>query len=92
VHQDLAIKCGLSKGPSMPYYKYEWQSLLQNSSYKLSNDRFIITDRTIHDIDRTWWYMAEPSHLTDVAIPNSHNLHSTSLRSYTSIQTWNKNL
>ena len=22
-HQDLAIKCGLSKGPSMPYYKYE---------------------------------------------------------------------
>ena len=33
VHQELSIKCGLSNGPPMSYYKYEPQSVLQNSSY-----------------------------------------------------------
>jgi hypothetical protein len=34
VHQKLAIKCGSSKCPPMPYYKYEPQSVLENFSYK----------------------------------------------------------
>jgi predicted amidophosphoribosyltransferase len=33
VHPELAIKCGLSKKPPMPYYKYEPQSVLENSNY-----------------------------------------------------------
>jgi hypothetical protein len=49
IHQELAIKCGLSKGPSIPYYKYEPQSVLENSKYKLYCDRSIITYRTIHN-------------------------------------------
>jgi hypothetical protein len=36
----LAIKCGLSKGPSMPYYKYEPQSVLENCNCKLYSDIF----------------------------------------------------
>jgi len=28
-------QCGLSKGPSMPYYKYEPQSVIKKSGYKL---------------------------------------------------------
>ena len=48
VHQELAIKCGLSKGPLMPFYKYEPQSVLENSDCKLYSDRSIITGRTIH--------------------------------------------
>jgi hypothetical protein len=31
-HQELAIKCGLPTGPPMPYYKYEPQSILENSN------------------------------------------------------------
>jgi len=31
VHQELAIKCGQSKGPPMPYYIYGLQSALENS-------------------------------------------------------------
>jgi hypothetical protein len=27
--------CGLSKGPPMPYYKYEPQSVIKKSDYKL---------------------------------------------------------
>jgi len=33
VHQELAIKCGLSKIPPMLYRTYEPQSVLGNSSY-----------------------------------------------------------
>jgi hypothetical protein len=43
----------------MPYYKYEPQSVLQNSNYKLYCDRLPITDGTIHnirpDIDMARW-------------------------------------
>jgi hypothetical protein len=31
VHQEPAIKSGQSKGPPMPYYKYQPQSALENS-------------------------------------------------------------
>jgi len=31
VHLDLAIECGLSKGPPTLYYKYGPQSVLENS-------------------------------------------------------------
>ena len=39
VHQELAIKCGLSKGAPMLCYKYGPQSVLVNSSYKPYYDR-----------------------------------------------------
>jgi hypothetical protein len=76
---ELAIKCGLPKKPIMQFYKYESQFVLENSTYKLHNDRSI-TDRTIHNntediviFNKT----IKEGHLTHVAIPNSHNLHST---------------
>jgi hypothetical protein len=46
VHLKLTIKCGLSKGPSMLYYKYEPQSVSEDSRYKSYYDRTIVTDRT----------------------------------------------
>jgi hypothetical protein len=42
-HQELAIKCGLTKGSPMPYYKYEPQSVVKNSYYKLYYDSSITT-------------------------------------------------
>ena len=44
VHQELAIKCGLRKGPLVPHYKYEPQTAVKNSYYKLYYDRSISTD------------------------------------------------
>jgi hypothetical protein len=80
IHQELALKCGLSNGPPMPHYKHEPQSVLENSNCKLHYDRSIITDRTIHNnipviviVDKT----IKEAHSTDAAIPNSHSLHST---------------
>jgi hypothetical protein len=99
VRQELAIKCGLSKGPPVPCYKYEPQAVLQNSSYKLYYDRPIITDRTIHRnrpntvmLDKT----IKAAHSVDAATANSHRLHSTNtekLQKYTDlkeepIRTW----
>ena len=49
VHLEMAIKCGLSKGPSMLYYKYEPQSVSENTRYKPYYDRPITTDRTTHN-------------------------------------------
>ena len=42
VHKELVIKCGLSKEPPIPYYKYEPHYVLENSNYKLCYDRYII--------------------------------------------------
>lgn len=39
VHQELAIKCRLTKGAPMPHYKHEPQFMLQNSNCKLCYDR-----------------------------------------------------
>jgi len=47
VNQELADKCGLSEGPSVLCYKCEPQSVSENSRYKPSYDRPIITDRSI---------------------------------------------
>ena len=44
VHPELAIRCGLSKGPPMLYHEYEPQFILENSTCKLYYDRSIITD------------------------------------------------
>jgi hypothetical protein len=64
----------------MPYYKYEPQSVVENSSYKPCRERSIITDQTIHNnkpdivlLDET----IKEAYLIDVAIPDSHNLYST---------------
>jgi len=47
VHKEMAIKCGLWKGPPVSYCKYELQSVLEKCSYKLQYDRSTITDRTV---------------------------------------------
>jgi hypothetical protein len=49
VNQELAMKCGLSKQPPMPYYKFDPQSVLQNATYNTYYNRSIITDRTVHN-------------------------------------------
>jgi hypothetical protein len=41
VHQELAIKCGLPKGPQTLHCKYEPQSVLESSMYKLYCDMAI---------------------------------------------------
>jgi hypothetical protein len=66
--------------------------VLENSKYKLYNDRSIITDQTIHNnrpgiviLDKT----IKAAYLIDVTIPNSHNLHSTiteKLQKYTDLK------
>lgn len=47
----LAIKYGLSKGPPMPHYKYEPQSVVENSNYELQAyyESPIIIDRIFHN-------------------------------------------
>ena len=59
---------------------HKLQSVLKNSNYKLCYDRSIITDWTFLNnrlhiviLDKT----IKEAYLVDVAIPNSHNLHST---------------
>jgi hypothetical protein len=49
VHKDSAIKCGLSGGKPTTYYKYEPQSVSDNSHYKVYLGRSITTNRTIHN-------------------------------------------
>jgi hypothetical protein len=71
----------------MPYYKYEPQSILEKSKYKLYYDMSIITDRTNHNnrLDKT----IKEAYLIVVAIPNSHSLHSTiteKLQKYTDLK------
>jgi hypothetical protein len=53
VYGELAIKCGLSKGWPMTYYKYEPQSMLENSNYKLYYDKSIIKIELSIKIDQT---------------------------------------
>ena len=59
VHQELAMKCGLSRGPQVPCYKHEPQSESETSSYKLYYDKCIITDRTIHNNRLTRLYQTK---------------------------------
>jgi hypothetical protein len=76
----------------MTYYKYEPQSVLENTSHELYYDRSIITDRTIHNsrpdtviLDKTIKEVC----LIDAAVPNSHNLHSAiteKLQKYTELK------
>ena len=56
VHQELAMKCGLLRGPQMPCYKYEPQSDSENSTYKPYYDKSVISDRTIHNNRPTQLY------------------------------------
>ena len=58
----------------MPYYKYEPQFVLRNSICKLYYDRAITADSLdIVILDKT----KEKAYTIDVAVRNSHNLHST---------------
>ena len=63
----------------MPYYKYDPQSVLQNATYKLYYDRFIITDRTVHNNKPDIIILhtsTKAASSIDVAIPQSQ-LHSS---------------
>ena len=64
----------------MPYHKYEPQSIVENSNYKLYRDRSILTDRNIQSnrpdiiiLDST----IKEAHLIEISIPNCNNVHST---------------
>jgi hypothetical protein len=68
--------------PTMSYYEYKLQSMLEDSSYKLHCDHYIMTDWSIHNnwpdiplvlLDKT----IKDAYLIYVAIPNSYTLHST---------------
>jgi hypothetical protein len=68
----------MMKGSPVPYFKYEPQSMLENSSYKLYYDMSIMTDQTIHYNRQDIVILDRPikeTYLIDVAIPNSHNLY-----------------
>jgi hypothetical protein len=88
----------MTKGPPMLHYKNVRKSMLENSNYELY-DRYITIERTVHNsrpytviLDKT----IKEAHSTEVAIPNSHSLHSTvteKLRKYIDlkgefIRTW----
>ena len=47
VHQELAVKCGLSQGKPTPYYKCEPYCARELS--KMYSDRSITTDQTVHN-------------------------------------------
>ena len=67
----------MSRRPPMPYLRYEPQSMLENSNYKLYYDMSIMTDQTIHYSRQDIVILDRPikeTYLTDVAVPNSHNL------------------
>jgi len=62
VHQELLIKYGLSKGPPMPYYKYEpHNQCCENCGYELYYDWSIITDWTNHNNRPNEVILAYPS-------------------------------
>jgi len=76
VTQELAMKCELSKEPPMSYYKYDSQSVFQNATYNMYYDRFIITDRSVHNNKPdiiTLHTTTTAAHSTDVAIPQSQS-------------------
>jgi hypothetical protein len=76
----------------MSYYRYEPQTVLYNSSYKLHCDVPVTTDRTVRNIrpdtvllDKT----IKQSNSTDLPIPDSHNLCSANtekLQSYADLR------
>jgi hypothetical protein len=79
VHQELVIKCVLSKGPPMLCYKYESRSILDNLYYKLYYGKSIIIDQTVHNIkpDIVILYKTiKEAYLLDVGILNGHSLQS----------------
>nr|XP_049697160.1 uncharacterized protein LOC126054692 [Helicoverpa armigera] len=79
IHQKLAHQYKLIDS-IVPYYKYNPETVLENSTTKLYFDRAILTDRTIHFnrpdvtlIDKT----NKIGYLIDMAVPNTHNLQNT---------------
>jgi hypothetical protein len=82
----------MSKGPQMLHYKHESQLVVDNSIYELYYDRSIVTHQPIHNnrlaiviLDKA----IKDVYLIAVAIPHSHNLHSTiikKLQKYTDLE------
>lgn len=80
IHQKLALKYALIQDTNTPYYKYNPQTILENTTHKLYYDRAILTDKTIHynrpDItvqDK----VNKITYLIDIAVPNTHNIQKT---------------
>jgi hypothetical protein len=49
----MMMKIIMPKGSPMPYFKYEPQSILENSNYKLYYDKYIMTIKLSITIDGT---------------------------------------
>ena len=90
--QESGVKYGLSEGPPVPYCKYEPQSVLEKSNYKLYYDRFKITDRVIHNNRPDVVVLKvtiKQAYLADVGIPNANKPRSTiteRLQKYTDLK------
>ena len=90
VHQDLAIRYGLLN-EQLPYYRYEPQSVLENSKAKLYWDKEIRTDKTVaHNrpdialVDKH----QNKAYIVDIAVPLTHKLqdtHNEKRRKYTDL-------
>jgi len=79
IHKKLAEAAELIED-KIPYYRYTPANVLENDNFKLYWNRSIITDKTIHankpDITLTN-KKTKTTNLTDMAVPNTHNLAKT---------------
>lgn len=79
IHQKLAHQYKLVD-TVVPYYKYNPETVLENTTTKLYFDRALFTDRTIHynrpDITLIN-KVNNTGFLIDIAVPNTHNLQTT---------------
>ncbi|XP_054157466.1 uncharacterized protein LOC128955815 [Oppia nitens] len=90
IHQELAIRFGLTKEP-LPYYRYEPQSVMESNRAKLYWDKEIRTDKTVaHNrpdivlVDKH----QDKAYIIDIAVPLTHKLqdtHSEKRRKYTDL-------
>jgi ribosomal protein L37E len=81
IHQKLAEAAALIEDKS-PYYKYTPATVLENDSFKLYWNRSIITDKTISSNRTDITFVNEKTKntfLTDIAVPNTHNLTKTTI-------------
>ena len=79
IHQKLAEAAELTEDKS-PYYKYTPVNVLEKDNFKLYWNRTILTNKTIpfNRSDKTFMNKkTKNTFLTDMAVPDSHNLAKT---------------
>jgi len=79
IHQKLAEASELIDDKS-PYYKYTPANVLENENFKLYWNRSILTDKTVPFNRPVITFVnnkTKNSFLTDIAVPNTHNLAKT---------------